>query len=157
MRVGQGFDIHAFSADEARPLMLGLIEIPGHRGLEGHSDADVATHAVIDAMLGAVGAGDIGELFSDNDPSIKNIASRDMLLKALDVVEQRGFQLVNVDLTVVAEVPRLGPHKTAMAQSLSQLVGCDVSVKATTMEGLGPIGAKNAIAAMAVCLVEEKS
>ena len=157
MRIGNGFDIHRFSEEEQRPLWLGLMEIPGARGLEGHSDADAVTHAVIDALLGAVGEGDIGQHFSDADPTIRGISSRDMLVHALRIVRDSGFRVVNVDVTVVAETPRLAPYRSDICRVLSEAIGAPVSLKATTMEGLGPIGAREALAALAVCLVEEIS
>lgn len=157
MRIGNGFDIHRFSDDEQRPLWLGLTLIPGARGLHGHSDADAVTHAVIDALLGATGQGDIGQHFPDSDPAISGISSRAMLEHALVVVRESGFRVVNVDVTVIAETPRLSPFRDEMSRALSEVVGAPVSLKATTMEGLGPIGAREALAALAVCLVEENS
>lgn len=157
MRIGSGFDIHRFSADPTRRLWLGLVEIPGSPGLEGHSDADAVTHAVIDAILGATGCGDIGQHFSDTDPAIQGISSRTMLERTLQLARGAGFSVVNVDVTVLAEVPRLAPFKNNIVAALGDAIGAPVSLKATTMEGLGPIGAKEALAAQAVCLVEEIS
>ena len=157
MRIGNGFDVHRFSEEEHRPLWLGLVEIPGARGLQGHSDADAVTHAIIDALLGAVGEGDIGQHFPESDPSIRGISSREMLVHALRIVRDSGFRVVNVDVTVVAETPRLAPHRSDICQVLSEAIGAPVSLKATTMEGLGSIGAREALAALAVCLVEEIS
>lgn len=157
MRIGNGFDIHRFSDDEQRPLWLGLIKIPGARGLHGHSDADAVTHAVIDALLGAAGQGDIGQHFPDSDLALSGISSRAMLEHVIRVVHESGYRVVNVDITVIAETPRLAPFRDEIARSLSDAVGAPVSLKATTMEGLGPIGAREALAALAVCLVEENS
>ena len=157
MRIGNGFDIHRFSDDEQRPLWLGLTLVPGARGLHGHSDADAVTHAVIDALLGATGQGDIGQHFPDSDPAISGISSRAMLERVLTIVRNMGFRVVNVDVTVVAEAPRLAPYREEICRTMSEAVGAPVSLKATTMEGLGPIGAHEALAALAVCLVEESS
>ena len=157
MRIGNGFDIHHFSDDDQRPLWLGLTHIPGARGLHGHSDADAVTHAVIDALLGATGQGDIGQHFPDSDPAISGISSRAMLEHVLAIVRNLGFRIVNVDVTVVAEAPRLAPYRDEICRTMSEAVGAPVSLKATTMEGLGPIGAREALAALAVCLVEEMS
>ena len=157
MRIGNGFDIHRFSDDEQRPLWLGLTLVPGARGLHGHSDADAVTHAVIDALLGATGQGDIGQHFPDSDPAISGISSRAMLERVLTIVRNMGFRVVNVDVTVVAEAPRLAPYREEICRTMSEAVGAPVSLKATTMEGLGPIGAHEALAALAVCLVEEIS
>mgnify|MGYP006286202793 FL=1 len=157
MRIGNGFDIHRFSDDDQRPLWLGLTHIPGARGLHGHSDADAVTHAVIDALLGATGQGDIGQHFPDSDPAISGISSRAMLEHVLAIVRNLGFRIVNVDVTVVAEAPRLAPYRDEICRTMSEAVGAPVSLKATTMEGLGPIGAREALAALAVCLVEEIS
>lgn len=157
MRIGNGFDIHRFSDDDQRPLWLGLTHIPDARGLHGHSDADAVTHAVIDALLGATGQGDIGQHFPDSDPAISGISSRAMLEHVLAIVRNLGFRIVNVDVTVVAEAPRLAPYRDEICRTMSEAVGAPVSLKATTMEGLGPIGAREALAALAVCLVEEIS
>lgn len=157
MRIGNGFDIHRFSDDEHRPLWLGLTLIPGARGLQGHSDADAVTHAVIDALLGASDQGDIGQHFPDSDPAISGMSSRTMLEYAIEVVRNHGYCVVNVDVTVVTETPRLAPFRDEIRRAMSEAVGAPVSIKATTMEGLGPIGAREAIAAFAVCLIEELS
>ncbi len=154
MRIGQGFDIHRFSDDPTRPLMLGGVAIEGAPGLEGHSDADVVTHALIDALLGAGGCGDIGELFPDTDASIRGIASMVMLEAAVAKIAAAGFRAVNADITIIAETPKLGSHKVSIAQSLTEALGAPVSVKATTMERLGPIGAREGMAALCVALVE---
>lgn len=154
MRVGQGIDVHRFSDDADRPLVLGGVVIPGAPGLAGHSDADAATHALCDAFLGAAGLGDLGTFFPDSDPSIENVSSMDLLDQVVTLVAEAGFRPVNGDVTVVAERPRIAPHREAMAKALSTRAGCPVSVKATTTEGLGPIGSGEGIAASAVVLIE---
>jgi 2-C-methyl-D-erythritol 2,4-cyclodiphosphate synthase len=154
MRVGIGFDLHRLGAD--RPLVLGGIEIPGSPGLIGHSDADCVLHAIIDALLGAAGGGlDIGALFPDDDPRHKDADSAKLLAEARAHVPGR---IVNVDATVLAERPRLAPHRDAMRARIAGILDLDVGavgIKATTMEGLGPIGEGRAIACHAVALIEE--
>lgn len=157
MRIGQGFDIHRFSDDVSRPLKLGLVTVPNAPGLEGHSDADALAHAVADALLGAAGLGDIGEHFSDTDATWSGADSRLLLTLVVQKIHAAGFAVANVDATVVAEAPKLGALKAAMAEALSAVVGAPVSVKATTMERLGPIGNKEGIAALAVALLKEQS
>lgn len=154
MRVGQGFDIHRRSDDPNRPLVLAGITIPGALGLLGHSDADVVTHAIADALLGAAGLGDLGQHFPDTDPDTEGVRSIELLASVLGLTRAAGYTVCNVDATVVAEAPKLAPHRAAMEASLSGIVGAPVSIKATTMERLGPIGAGEAIAAMAVVLLE---
>jgi 2-C-methyl-D-erythritol 2,4-cyclodiphosphate synthase len=147
MPVGQGFDIHRLVP--GRPLLLGGLEIPYPRGLEGHSDGDVVLHAVIDALLGAAGKGDIGDRFPDSDSKLKGIASTKLLAPVL--ADLREWQIVNVDVTLVAEQPKLGPRKREIAASVSRLLGgAAVNVKAKTAEGFGPIGTSEAIACFAV-------
>jgi len=155
VRIGQGIDVHRFSDDETRELHLGLLRLDGQRGLAGHSDADVATHALIDALLGAANLGDIGRHFPDNDPQYSGIASRTMLTETMRRVLQAGFRPVSADVTILAEKPRLAQFMPAMSEEMSAVVGCIVSVKATTTEGLGVIGRAEGIAASAVVLVEE--
>ncbi|MBI3986185.1 MAG: 2-C-methyl-D-erythritol 2,4-cyclodiphosphate synthase [Lentisphaerae bacterium] len=157
IRTGIGFDVHRFK--KGRALVLGGVKIACDRGLDGHSDADVLTHAVMDALLGAVAADDIGVHFSDTDKRWKNADSLRLLRRVVDVVRAKGATLVNVDVTVLAEIPRLAPHRVEMRRRLAKAmeVGVDaVSVKATTMERLGAIGRKEGIAAMAVATVEMK-
>lgn len=152
-----GLDIHRMAA--GRPLLLGGVRIPHSKGLLGHSDADVLLHAVCDALLGAVGAGDIGTLFPDTDPRWKGIPSRIFVEKALELMGKRCLKIANVDLVVIAEAPRISPHRQAIQRAVAQVlrVGADqVNLKARTMEGLGPIGSKRAIAATAVVLLEER-
>jgi 2-C-methyl-D-erythritol 2,4-cyclodiphosphate synthase len=154
MRIGQGLDVHAFSTDPARPLILGGVVIPGSPGLEGHSDADAATHALMDALLGAGGLGDLGRHFPDTDEANRGASS----LALLDVVRERlgaaGFTPISADVTIVAETPRLTSHMGAMAEILSAKLGAPVSVKATTTEHLGALGRAEGIAALAVALIE---
>ncbi len=155
MRIGQGIDVHRFSDDPGRELWLGLVHLAGETGLVGHSDADGVTHALIDALLGAANLGDIGRLFPDNDPQYLAIASRSMLGEVLHRLEEHRFRPVSADLTVIAERPRIAPHMADMSRELSDGVGCVVSVKATTVEGLGALGRAEGIAATAIALLEE--
>jgi 2-C-methyl-D-erythritol 2,4-cyclodiphosphate synthase len=148
-RVGIGYDSHRFA--EGRPLILGGITIPHDRGLTGHSDADVLTHAIIDALLGAAGAGDIGVHFPPTDERWRDADSIELLRAVL--AEVPG-QPINVDATVICEAPAIGPHREAIERSLSDAVGAPVSVKATTNEGLGAIGRGEGIAVIAVALYE---
>lgn len=155
MRIGMGFDIHRFVPD--RPLLLGGVTVPHSKGLLGHSDADLLLHALCDALLGAVGAGEIGTYFPDTDLQWKNAESRVFVAKALELVKAKGLSISNVDLVVLAEEPKLSPHRPAIQESVAKVLGVDqdrVNVKARTMEGLGPIGAKEAMAAYAVVLLE---
>jgi 2-C-methyl-D-erythritol 2,4-cyclodiphosphate synthase len=154
-RCGIGFDIHRFA--EGRRLVLGGVEIPGGPGLLGHSDADVLCHAVADALLGAVAAGDIGQHFPDTDPRWKDADSLKLLAQAAAVVRQRGGRIVNVDATVLAERPKIAPHADAMRRNIAGAIGVPVdavSLKATTLERLGALGRQEGIAAMAVASVE---
>lgn len=155
MRIGQGFDVHRFSDDPTRELRLGLVRLDGETGLVGHSDADVATHALIDALLGGANLGDIGRHFPDSDDQYSDIASRDMLIEVVRRVAGAGFRPVSADLTIVAERPKMSPYMAAMSEELSVAVGCVVSVKATTVEGLGALGRGDGIAASAVALLDE--
>jgi 2-C-methyl-D-erythritol 2,4-cyclodiphosphate synthase len=154
MRVGLGYDAHRLVA--GRPLILGGVEIPHALGLLGHSDADVLTHAIGDALLGAVGAGDLGTHFPDKDPAYKNISSLILLERIMQIVRDRGFQPVNVDATIVAQEPRLAPHIPAMQTNLAPILGLtpgEVNIKATTTELMGFAGRGEGIAAYAVVLV----
>jgi 2-C-methyl-D-erythritol 2,4-cyclodiphosphate synthase len=148
-RVGIGYDSHRLV--EGRPLILGGVDIPYDRGLAGHSDADVLTHAITDAVLGAAGAGDIGTHFPPSEERWRDADSIGLLAA---VLEKIGGAVVNVDATVICEEPRLGPHREAIEERLSETLGAPVSVKATTNEGLGAIGRGEGIAAMAVALYE---
>jgi len=154
MAIGLGFDIHRLVPD--RPLVLGGVEIPYSYGLMGHSDGDALLHAVTDAVLGAAGKGDIGQWFPDNDPEIEGISSRDMLQKVMEDVRQE-WSVVNVDVTVVAEEPRIAPHRDAIKECIGALLSTErVSIKGKTMERLGPIGNREAIAAYAVVELSER-
>jgi 2-C-methyl-D-erythritol 2,4-cyclodiphosphate synthase len=148
-RVGIGYDVHPFAAD--RRLVLGGVEIPHERGLDGHSDADVLTHAVIDAILGAGGLGDLGTLFPPDEERWRDADSLDLLTVALGNL---GGPVVNVDATLICEQPRIGPHRAEMERTLAEALSASVSVKATTNEGLGWIGRGEGIACVAVALVE---
>ncbi|MGC8627791.1 MAG: 2-C-methyl-D-erythritol 2,4-cyclodiphosphate synthase [Acidimicrobiales bacterium] len=154
LRVGHGFDIHPFSDDPARQLVLGGARLEGP-GLRGHSDADVVCHAVTDALLGAANLGDIGSLFPDTDPALEGADSLELLGK---VVAKLGlhWQVANVDCTVIAETPHLAAHREEMQSRLAAVVGAPVSVKAKRGEGLGALGRREGIACLAVALIMEK-
>jgi 2-C-methyl-D-erythritol 2,4-cyclodiphosphate synthase len=154
MRVGTGFDLHRLGAE--RPLVLGGVTIPGSPGLIGHSDADCVLHALADAALGAAGLPDIGHFFPDTDPKYEGADSARLLAEAVALVRARGWAMVNADVTVLAERPRLAPHREAMRARIAAVLGLDagaVGVKFTTMEGVGAIGRGEAIACQAVCLL----
>ena len=153
IRVGQGFDIHRFSDDPTRPLVLGGVVFEGSRGLHGHSDADAAAHAITDALLGAAGLGDIGEHFPDSDPRWKGADSLQLLRHAAALVREAGYQVGNVDCSVVCETPKLAPHKTTMQQRLSEAAGAPVTVKGRRAEGLGALGRQEGIAVWAVAVI----
>ena len=156
VRVGQGWDIHRLVA--GRALRLSGVDVPGDRGLLGHSDGDVVLHAVTDALLGALAAGDIGQRFPDSDPRYRGIDSALLLGEVVELVSARGYRIGNVDVTILAEQPKLAPHMPAMQRRLGELLGVEaeqVGIKAKTMEALGPIGAGEAIAALAVATVAE--
>jgi 2-C-methyl-D-erythritol 2,4-cyclodiphosphate synthase len=154
IRVGLGFDVHAFAGDAARALVLGGVHLPGERGLAGHSDADVVAHAVADALLGAVGLGDLGDRFPDRDPQWSGADSMHLLERVVADVRAAGWRPVNVDCAVLLEAPRLAPHRELMHQRLGAVVGADVIVKAKRPEGLGALGRGEGIACWAVALVE---
>jgi 2-C-methyl-D-erythritol 2,4-cyclodiphosphate synthase len=154
VRVGQGFDIHPFSDDPARRLVLGGVVLAGERGLAGHSDADVVAHAIADALLGAAGLGDLGQHFPDTDPAWAGADSLAILAGAVALVAGAGWSVGNVDCTVVLEAPKLAPHRAQMVANLAGVVGAGVSVKATRAEGLGAIGRGEGVACWAVALVE---
>ena len=154
-RSGLGFDLHPLV--DGRPLVLGGVVVPHERGLGGHSDADVLTHAVCEALLGALALGDLGRMFPDTDPRWKDVSSLVLLEGVLDAVRAKRATLVNVDATVICQAPRLGPHLPAMAACLAKTMGVDtdrVSVKAKSPEHLGLVGRGDGIAAMAVVSVE---
>ena len=156
MRIGHGYDVHKLV--EGRKLILGGIEIPYEKGLLGHSDADVLTHALMDALLGAAALGDIGKLFPDNDPDYAGADSVELLKKVCAVITEAGYRVGNVDCTVIAQRPKLAPYIPAMREKLAAAMGVDVtrvSVKATTEEHLGFTGEGLGIAAHSVALLEE--
>ena len=158
MRIGHGYDVHRLINDPARKLVLGGVEIPSELALEGHSDADVLTHAVMDALLGALALGDIGKHFPDTDDRYLGISSMLLLEKVMELVRASGASVSNIDATVVAQRPRLAEHIDAMRASLAAALGVDVSrvsVKATTEEKLGFTGRGEGIAAHAVALLNE--
>ena len=156
MRVGFGYDVHPFASD--RPLVLGGITIPYLFGLKGHSDADVLVHAICDALLGAIAEGDIGRHFPDTDPRYRDIKSTILLKRVIDKVREKGFHLLNVDTTIVAQKPKLSEIIPRMVKEIANVLEIEagrVNVKATTTEGLGFTGREEGIAAYAVALVEE--
>lgn len=156
IRVGLGYDIHRL--EPGRRLILGGIEISHPAGLLGHSDADVVLHAITDAILGAAGLPDIGELFPDTDPAYLNADSKKLLLKAMERVQDAGFSVGNLDVVVHAETPKMSAHKSDMTVSIAEALGCtarQISIKGKTNEGLGDIGQSQAIACTAVALLVE--
>ena len=160
IRVGIGYDVHAFAAPEAqRPLMIGGVTIPHERGLAGHSDADVLLHALVDALLGAAGLGDIGTHFPSSDPRWRDAASSAFLTYTLDLLRERDWRIGNVDATIVAEHPRMTPHIPEIRARLAETMGAPldaVSVKAKTTDGLGFTGRSEGIACYAVALIERE-
>ncbi len=157
MRVGIGYDSHRFTS--GRPLVLGGVTIPNAAGLAGHSDADAVAHALTDAILGAAGAGNIGQLFPDTDPQWKDADSMELLRTAHELVSGRGYSLAQADLTVIAEQPKLGPHLVPMATALASRLGLPagaVNVKAKTNEGMGFIGRGEGIAVIAIAVLEAR-
>ena len=153
VRVGQGFDVHRFSDDPARPLVLGGVTFAGARGLVGHSDADAAAHAVTDALLGAAGLGDIGQHFPDTDPQWKGVDSLVLLRHVAALLRDDGWTIGNVDCAVVCEEPKLAPHKAEMERRLTEAAGGPVTVKGRRAEGLGAIGRREGIACWAVAVI----
>jgi len=154
MRIGHGYDVHAFA--ENRKLIMGGVEIPHPSGLAGHSDADVLLHAICDAMLGAAGLGDIGRHFPDTDPRFKGIDSRKLLQEVARLIREKGYVVSNLDATIIAQAPKMAPHISQMAANIAADIGVDadaVNVKATTTEKLGFTGREEGIAAEAVCLI----
>jgi 2-C-methyl-D-erythritol 2,4-cyclodiphosphate synthase len=155
IRTGIGYDIHRLT--KTRKLILGGIEIPHSHGLEGHSDADVLSHAIADALLGAIGAGDIGQHFPNTDESLRGISSLEILRRVTTILAERKTFVVNIDATIIAETPKIAPHVSAMRQKIADATGVsesNVNVKATTNEKLGAIGRGEGIAAMAIATVE---
>lgn len=156
MRIGHGYDVHRFA--EGRALIVGGVEVPWDMGLEGHSDADVLTHAVIDAILGAAGQGDIGRLFPDSDPALEGICSLTLLGRVEEVIQGLGYSISNIDSTIIAQKPRMAPFIDEMKENLSRVLRIEknrVNIKATTEEGLGFTGAMQGISAHSVVLLEK--
>ena len=155
MRIGHGYDVHKFA--ENRRLIICGVDIPFEKGLLGHSDADVAAHAVMDALLGAAALPDIGHIFPDNDPKYEGADSIQLLTKVIGILKDNGYRPCNIDVTVIAQKPKMAPHSIKMRQNLANACGLDIgagNVKATTEEGLGFTGEMKGIAAHAVCLIE---
>jgi 2-C-methyl-D-erythritol 2,4-cyclodiphosphate synthase len=158
MRVGCGFDVHAFGPGDF--VMLGGVRVPHARGVIAHSDGDVLLHALCDALLGAAGLGDIGQHFRDTDPKWRGADSAGFVTAVLAMVRAAGLSVVNADLTLIAQAPKLAPHRAAVQGRLAQLLGVDltrVNIKATTTEGLGFLGRAEGIAAQAVVLLEDRA
>lgn len=156
MRIGTGYDVHRLI--ENRKLILGGVDIPYEKGLLGHSDADVLIHAIMDALLGSVALGDIGKLFPDNDNSFKDISSILLLQRVGALLKEKGFTVVNIDSTIIAQRPKLAPYIEKMRHNIAEALNIspdDISVKATTEEGLGFTGSGEGIAAQAVCLIQK--
>ena len=156
MRIGHGYDVHKLV--EGRKLILCGVEIPHKLGLLGHSDADVATHAVADAILGATRLGDLGKLFPDTDPAYAGANSLELLAQVMRLARERGYELLDCDCTIAAQAPKLAPHREQMRANLAQALGVgveSVGVKATTTERLGFVGREEGMAAWAVCIMED--
>ena len=154
MRIGHGYDVHRLVV--GRKLILGGVEVPFEKGLDGHSDADELVHAVMDAMLGAAALGDIGKLFPDTDPAYKDADSLRLLAEVARFVRERGFEIIDVDSVIAAQAPKLSPYREQMRENLARAMGLpveNVGVKATTTEHLGPEGREEGITAYATCLV----
>lgn len=156
MRIGNGYDVHRLVP--GRKLVMGGVEIPFELGLDGHSDADVLLHAICDALLGAAALGDIGKHFPPSDNSFKNIDSRILLRRVKDLLTDKGYMVVNIDATIVAQRPKMLPFIQKMVQNVAEDLNtdiCNINIKATTEEGLGFTGSGEGISAMAVCLIEK--
>ena len=157
IRCGIGYDVHRLA--KGRKLILGGVEIAHSRGLEGHSDADVLSHAIADALLGAIGEGDIGQHFPNTDESIRGMSSIDILREVKALLTKNKAQAINVDATILAEAPKIAPHIPVMRKAIARAIGLDesrIGIKATTNEGLGAIGRSEGIAAMAIATVEQE-
>lgn len=157
MRIGSGYDVHKLA--EGRDCIIGGVKIPYEKGLLGHSDADVLLHAIADALLGAAALGDIGRHFPDNDPQYKGADSRKLLSHVLGLILAEGYCIINIDVTIIAQKPKMAPHIEQMRKNIAETLQIDlkqINVKATTEEGLGFTGAGLGIVASAVCLLEEK-
>ena len=155
LRVGHGFDIHPTGGDPEHPLVLGGVQFDGP-GLVGHSDADVVAHACADALLGAAGRGDLGKLFPDTDPSLVGADSLSLLADVVADLRSDGWEVCNVDCTVVLEEPRLAPHQEEMQGRLGEVVGAPVSVRGRRAEGLGPVGRGEGVVCLAVALIRRR-
>lgn len=156
LRIGHGYDVHRFA--ENRKLIIGGVDIPYEKGLDGHSDADVLVHALMDALLGAMALGDIGKHFPDTSGEFKDIDSLLLLERVKELMKKEGFSLCNADCTVIAQAPKLAPHIDTMRRNIAKVLDCDISqinIKATTEEKLGFTGRKEGISAHAVCLIEK--
>lgn len=156
LRIGHGYDVHRLA--EGRPLILGGVNVPFNKGLDGHSDADVPVHAIMDALLGAAALGDIGKLFPDNDDAYRNISSLVLLERVARELEAAGYAVVNIDATLIAQAPKIGPYRDEMRRNIARVLGIEVSqvnVKATTEEYLGFTGSGEGMAAHAVVLIEK--
>lgn len=156
LRIGQGYDVHRLV--EGRPLILGGVTVPYDKGLDGHSDADVLLHAIMDALLGAAALGDIGKLFPDTDEAYRGISSVQLLVRVAETLHVNGWQVVNVDCTLVAQAPKVGPYRDEMRQNIAAALGVDISrisVKATTEEHLGFTGEGLGMAAQAIAMIEK--
>jgi len=154
MRVGMGYDVHCFAPE--RPLVIGGVEIPHDRGLQGHSDADVLVHAVCDALLGAGGMGDIGHHFPDTDEKYKGISSLLLLNRVGKLLFEKGFSIINLDATILAQTPKMAPYRSQMQQNIAGALSIPsglVNIKATTTEGLGSIGREEGIGAMCIAMI----
>ena len=157
MRIGHGYDVHRLV--ENRDLILGGVKIPFEKGLLGHSDADVLVHAIAESILGALALGDLGTHFPDTDPRYKGISSLKLLAHTVDLAAHTGYRLVNLDATILAERPKMAPHIPAMRENIARVLSCDVSqvsIKATRGEKLGFVGRQEGIAAVCVCLLEDR-
>ena len=157
-RIGSGYDVHRLVHN--RQLILGGVNIPHHQGLQGHSDADVLTHAIMDALLGAAGLGDIGQHFPDTDPAYKDASSLCMMAKVGKLLAKEGWQPANIDATIIAQAPKLSPYRDEMKTNIAKTLALPptaINIKATTEEGLGFTGTGQGIAAQAVCLIERKT
>ena len=157
MRIGMGYDVHRLVKE--RPLIIGGVHIPFEKGLLGHSDADVLTHAVMDALLGAAALGDIGKHFPDTDPTYKNISSLVLLEKVKESLEREKYTIINIDATIVAQLPKMAPYINEMRKNISEILKIDIqqiNIKATTEEGLGITGKGEGITSHVICLLQKK-
>jgi 2-C-methyl-D-erythritol 2,4-cyclodiphosphate synthase len=157
IRIGIGYDFHQFA--EGKRLLLGGVEIPSIKGLQGHSDADVVLHSICDALLGAAGKGDIGEHFPDHDEQYRDISSKEFLRKVVELLKKDKWHINNIDVMIILQEPKLGPFKEKIRDSIAEVIGIEnsrVNIKATTTEMLGSIGREEAAASQAVALIEKK-